>query len=197
MNGHEFRALVGRYLTNVYGPRGVEVYEEVALGTSTLGKTRRIDLLAIERATRRALAIECKFQDSYGTTDEKIPYALAELKGLLVPGVIVYAGSGFSEGVLHLLKSCPQAAYCLPDESLRPLPKPRGADSIHRGTWQLDHVVAQTFGYWDVVIGDRKPVQLASTTKVRPEREVASAPNGQNDPATPTDPGPISTPTDG
>lgn len=186
MNGYAFRNLVGRYLTRVYGPRGIAVYEEVALGTSTLGKTRRIDLLAIEQATRRALAIECKYQDSFGTTDEKIPYALSELKGMLVPGVIVYAGSGFSEGVLHLLKACPQAAYCLPDETLRPLPKPRGADSIHRGTWQLDHVMAQTFGYWDIVIGERRPMQLDQSERL-----------DQNEPVTPIEPGPTTTPTDG
>ena len=62
----------------------------------------------------KAFAIECKFQESVGTVDEKIPYALDDLRALPMAGSIAYAGKGFSEGVLHMLRASPHAAYCLP-----------------------------------------------------------------------------------
>jgi hypothetical protein len=158
MKGHEYKRLVGSYVQQAYGPRGVQVYDEVTVGTSILGKPRRLDLLVLDRATGRALAVECKYQDSAGTVDEKIPYALEDLAALRVPGVIAYAGSGFSEGVLHRLKSSSLAAYCLPDDSLAPRARPRSVEAVHEGTWQLDHVLAQTFGWWDVVLGHKQPL---------------------------------------
>lgn len=158
MTGHEYKLLIARYVAGVYAQRGVELYDEVTVGTSILGKPRRLDLLVIERSTNRALALECKYQDSQGTADEKIPYALQDLASLRMPAAIVYAGSGFSAGVLHLLKASPLAAYCLPDETLRPLARIRTSDAIHVGTWQLDHVLAQTFGWWDIILGDRTPM---------------------------------------
>lgn len=163
MKGHEYKGFVARYVASAYGERGIDIYDEVSLGTSILGKPRRVDLLVIERdapvagSPRRALAVECKYQDSAGTVDEKIPYALQDLAAMRIPGAIVYAGTGFSEGVLYLLKASPLAAYCLPDETLKPIPRPRG-DAMDTGTWQLDHVLAQTFGWWDVILGAKRPI---------------------------------------
>lgn len=159
MTGNQYKQLVARYLLHAFGKRGIQLYEEVNLGTSIIGKQRRIDLLLLENATGRALVIECKYQDSSGTADEKIPYALQDLESLRIPSVISYAGQGFSEGVLHLLQSSERAAYCLPDESLQQAPR-RSGDSIDSGTWQLDHVLAQTFRWWDIVLAGRTPLML-------------------------------------
>jgi hypothetical protein len=194
VNGHEYRQLIGKYLVATYASRGVDVYEEVSLGTSTLGKTRRIDLLALQPSTGRSLAIECKYQDSAGTADEKIPYALDELRALRVPGAIVYAGSGFSDGVLHLLQSSPLAAYCLPDESLQPVIRARGIEWIHRGTWQLDHVVAQTFSFWDIILGDKRPIRLPAPSTVAPGLTIDPSETTQNVPSIAMEPGPTMKP---
>ena len=40
----------------------------------------------------------------------------------------------------------------MPGEDLRPIKRPPSADAINTGTWQLDHVIAVTFGFWDVVL---------------------------------------------
>lgn len=157
MTGTEYRRRVGRYVARAYGDRGVTVYEEVPLGTSIIGKQRRLDLLVLHADSARAFVLECKFQDSPGTVDEKIPYALQDLAAIPLPGVVVYAGAGFSEGVLHLLQSSERAAYCLPDEGLSPLPR-RSGDRIDSGTWQLDHALALAFGWWDVVLAGRRPL---------------------------------------
>jgi hypothetical protein len=198
VNGFEYRQLIGRYVVSTYATRGIDVYEEISLGTSTLGKTRRIDLLLIEKTTGRGLAIECKYQDSAGTADEKIPYALDELRALRIPGAIVYAGGGFSDGVLHLLQSSPLAAYCLPDTTLQPMARARGGEAIQRGTWQLDLVFAQTFGFCDFLLGDTIPLALVRESKsqdgVSRETKSLESPRvaPQNVPSTPIEVGPTS-----
>ena len=119
MRGNEYRDLVARYVVAAYQERGLEVYDEVTIGTSILGKPRRTDLLVLHRASGRALAVECKYQDSSGTVDEKIPYALQDLEAMRMPAVVAYAGSGFSDGVLHLLQASHLAAYCMPGSAIK------------------------------------------------------------------------------
>lgn len=159
MTGNEYKHRIARYLLSAYGRRGLSVYDEVTLGTSIIGKRRRIDLFLHERDGNRVLALECKYQDSSGTADEKLPYALQDLAALRVPACVVYAGSGFSAGVLHLLQGSELAAYCMPEDDMRTLPRPQ-TGSLDSGTWQLDHVLAATFGWWDVVLSGRSPLLL-------------------------------------
>ena len=160
LNGHAYKRLVARYVVAEYGPRGVEVYDEVNAGTSMIGKQRRLDLLLLHRDSGRALALECKYQDTNGTADEKIPYALQDLATLRMPAAIVYAGTGFSMGVLHLLQSSEMAAYCLPGDKLQRVARKKG--EIDSGTWQLDHIVGMAFSFWDILIQDRAPLTLDS-----------------------------------
>jgi hypothetical protein len=143
MTGHQYRDLVAAYLHHQYASQGLVVYVEIALGKTVIGKDRYIDVFVIRPDDRKAVAIECKYQDSPGTVDEKIPYALADLEALWVPGILVYAGKGWSKGVMHTLEGSRLAAYCLPDK-----------DSLARGkqTRELDHVLAAIFGLWDVVL---------------------------------------------
>ena len=158
MTGNEYRKRIATYLVSAYWDRGIQVYEEVNVGTSIIGKQRRVDLFVLEPATKRALALECKYQDVSGTADEKIPYALQDLAALRMPSALAYGGTGFSEGVLHLLQASELAAYCLPDDTLRPLGR-RAGESIDSGTWQLDHIIAMAFDWWDVLLAGRKPFE--------------------------------------
>lgn len=136
MTGNQYRRLIASYLAAAYGDRGIQIYEEVNLGTSIIGKQRRIDLFVLHPASGVALAVECKYQDSPGTVDEKIPYALEDLRSLRMPGVIVYAGAGFSEGVLHLLQCAEQSAYCMPGEELAPVGRKQEiASTAAPGSW--------------------------------------------------------------
>lgn len=159
MTGHAYRRLVARYLLSAYSARGLHIYEEVNVGTSVIGKQRRADLFLHVPATGDAMVLECKYQDSSGTADEKIPYALQDLAALRMPGAVAYAGRGFSDGVLHLLQSSELAAYCLPDETLKPLSR-RSGEGMDSGTWQLDHVLAMTFKWWDIILGGKSPLLL-------------------------------------
>lgn len=146
LTGNEYATLVCRYVLANFGDRGIAVYTQVVLGKSIIGKDRTVDVLIIEEATRAGFVLEAKYQASQGTVDEKIPYTLEDLRAMRTPGCVVYAGEGFSPGILHMLRASDLAAYCLPDDSLRRT----------RATWELDHVLAQRFGWWDVIVKDRR-----------------------------------------
>ena len=115
MTGNQYRDLIARVhrrelRREARGDFGLVVYLEVSLGKTIIGKDRQIDVFVVRPSDRKALAIECKYQDTLGTVDEKIPYALADLEALWVPGCLVYAGEGWSRGVLHTLEASRLAA---------------------------------------------------------------------------------------
>lgn len=151
MTGKDYADLIASYVIFNYSDRGIEVYREIPVGTSIIGKNRRLDIFVLQIESQRAFAIECKYQEMQGTVDEKIPYALQDMAALAMPGCIVYAGEGFSQGVLHLLQSSEIAAFCFPDrKNLVPSATTR----------ELDHKLALSFQWWDILIGDRKPFSI-------------------------------------
>ena len=149
MTGAAYANLVASYVARRFGARGLKVYREIRVGKSIIGKNRCIDVFCIRESDSRAFAVECKYQDSLGTVDEKIPYALDDLDALPMPGCIAYAGRGFSEGVLHMLRAAPRAAYCLPVTE---------QSEVSEETRELDHLVAAHFGWWDVLVAGKKPI---------------------------------------
>ena len=143
----EYTALLARYLARTYRRRGIAIYREVFAGKSIIGKNRRVDLLLVCAQSNQAYALECKYQGSQGTADEKIPYALEDMQALRMAGCLVYAGDGWSDGVLHLLRASAYAAHCLPPASLAPCDATR----------ELDHLLAMHFSWWDVLTRGKQP----------------------------------------
>ncbi len=143
MTGNGYRDLIAAYIHHQYGEHGLVVYREVNLGKTIIGKDRQIDVFVMRPLDQKAIAIECKYQDALGSVDEKIPYALLDLEALWVPGCLVYAGRGWSRGVLHQLEASRLAAYCMPE---RP--------SLQRSktTRELDYLIAATFGLWEQIL---------------------------------------------
>jgi hypothetical protein len=149
MTGAEYANLVAAYVARRFSGRQLKVYREIRVGKTIIGKNRCIDVFCICEPTNRAFAIECKFQDSQGTVDEKIPYALDDLLALPMAGCIAYAGRGFSDGVLHMLAASRHAAYCLPAA---------GQTDTTPETKELDDLLAAHFGWWDVLVDKKKPI---------------------------------------
>jgi hypothetical protein len=150
LTGTQYANLVAGYVLKNFGHRGLTVYREVPFGKTIIGKNRRIDIVLIEESTRTAMAIECKYQDSLGTADEKIPYALADIATIGMPVCLAYAGEGFSEGIRHMLAASANAAYCLPDAS----------HGHGEATRELDAALARTFKWWDLVVRGKTPFKL-------------------------------------
>ena len=149
MTGAEYANLVASYVSKRFGCRHLKVYREIKVGKTIVAKNRCIDIFCVCETSNLAFAIECKFQDSQGTVDEKIPYALDDLLALPMAGCIAYAGKGFSAGVLHMLAASRYAAYCMPIA---------GQTDTTSETKELDHLLAMHFGWWDVLIEKRRPV---------------------------------------
>jgi hypothetical protein len=147
MTGNSYRDLIAGYIHHNYASQGLVVYVEISLGKTVIGKDRCIDVFVVRPSDRKAIAIECKYQDSLGTVDEKIPYALQDLEALWVPGCLVYAGKGWSKGVLHSLEASRLACCCLPDAATL---------ASNKQTRELDHILAATFGFWDLVLPPSK-----------------------------------------
>ena len=143
MSGHQFRDLIAAYIHHQYSDQGLVVYREVNLGKTIIGKDRQIDVFVMRPLDQKAIAIECKYQDSIGSVDEKIPYALDDLAALWVPACLVYAGRGWSRGVQHLLEASRLAAACLPE---------RPNLSRSKATRELDYLLAATFGFWEQIL---------------------------------------------
>lgn len=142
MKGDEYRDRIAAYIHAAFGGYGLVVYTEIPLGKTIIGKARHIDVFVLRPSDQRALGLECKRQNTSGTTDEKIPYALQDLDAMWIPGALVYAGAGWSTGVLHTLASSRLAVYCDPAEDL----------ARTSATLELDHVVASVFGLWDRIL---------------------------------------------
>jgi hypothetical protein len=149
MTGADYANLVATYLSRRFGSRHLKVYREIKVGKTIIGKNRCIDIFCVCEKSNKAFAIECKYQDSQGTVDEKIPYALDDLRTMPIPGCIAYAGRGFSAGVLHMLAASKHAAYCLPTAA---------QTETTTGTKELDDLMAAHFGWWDVLIEKKRSV---------------------------------------
>jgi hypothetical protein len=149
MTGAEYANVVAAYVARRFAARTLKVYREIRIGKTIIGKNRCVDIFCVSEDSKKAFAIECKFQDSPGTVDEKIPYALEDLRALPMAGCIAYAGQGFSAGVLHMLAAARDAAYCLPAA---------GQTETTSETKELDHVLAVHFGWWDVLVEHRRPL---------------------------------------
>jgi hypothetical protein len=143
MTGHGYRDLIAAYVHHQYADHGLVVYREVNLGKTIIGKDRQIDVFVMRPSDQKAIAIECKYQDALGSVDEKIPYALDDLEALWIPGCLVYAGRGWSRGVLHQLEGHRLGAYCLPE---------RPSLQRSKATRELDYLLAATFGFWEQII---------------------------------------------
>jgi hypothetical protein len=154
MTGNGYRDLIASYIHHNYASQGLVVYVEISLGKTVIGKDRCIDVFVVRPSDRKAIAIECKYQDSLGTVDEKIPYALQDLEALWVPGCLVYAGKGWSKGVLHSLEASRLACSCMPDGATLQRSKQ---------TRELDHILAATFGFWDLVLPASKKFKPRSS----------------------------------
>jgi hypothetical protein len=153
MSGNQYRDLIASYVLHNYAPHGIVVYREVNLGKTIIGKDRQIDVFVVRPSDQKALAIECKYQDALGSVDEKIPYALDDLRALWIPGCLVYAGRGWSKGVLHLLECSRLGAHCEPE---------RPTLARTRATRELDYLLAATFGLWEQILPPSKRMKKIS-----------------------------------
>lgn len=84
---------------------GLKVRTQVRVGKRIWGADRRIDVVATDPDTRLSLGLECKFQGSAGSAEEKIPTTIKDIEAWPIRGLVVFAGDGFSDHMRAYLYS--------------------------------------------------------------------------------------------
>lgn len=88
---------------------GLEARTEVRVARRIWGAERCIDVVLTRRETGRTIGIECKYQGSRGTAEEKIPATIQDIAAWPIPGIVVFSGDGFSENIRSYLYSTGKA----------------------------------------------------------------------------------------
>lgn len=85
---------------------GLESRQQVRVARRIWGAVRFIDIVLTHPQTRKTLGIECKFQAVTGTAEEKIPSVISDIAAWPIPGLVVFAGAGFTENMkLYLIST--------------------------------------------------------------------------------------------
>ncbi len=88
---------------------GLETKQQVRVARRIWGAVRHIDVVLTHPQTRKTLGIECKFQGVPGTAEEKIPSVINDISAWPIPGLVVFAGQGFTENMKLFLISTGKA----------------------------------------------------------------------------------------
>lgn len=84
---------------------GKQYSKQVYCGETIYGTRRKVDFLIVNKDLfPDALIIECKWQQSGGTVDEKFPYLLFNIIKTGIPTVVLIDGSGYRPAALKFLK---------------------------------------------------------------------------------------------
>lgn len=149
-SGTKYRDWVSGYIYTNFSNRGIQIYQEVSIGKSIIGKKRTVDVFVLHTGMNKAVALECKLQNVGGTADEKIPYALSDAQSMQMDKYLVYGGSGFSQGVRHMLDAHELACSAQPANM--------ECDNFDRTpeTRELDHILAMKFNWWDILTANKR-----------------------------------------
>ncbi len=84
---------------------GLKVETEVKAARRIWGQRRYIDVVITDEKTGKRLGVECKYQATPGTAEEKIPATIQDIAYWPIPGIVVIDGEGFSSNMQGYLMS--------------------------------------------------------------------------------------------
>ncbi|MFQ3580630.1 MAG: PD-(D/E)XK nuclease superfamily protein [Chloracidobacterium sp.] len=90
---------------------GLNARTEVKAARRLWGQKRLIDVVVTDGKTGKTLGIECKFQATPGTAEEKVPATIQDISHWPIPGIVVLAGEGFSMNMKGYLMSTGKAVW--------------------------------------------------------------------------------------
>lgn len=82
---------------------GLEARTEVRSARRLWGARRRIDVVVRDRSLGKILGVECKYQGTAGSAEEKIPATIRDIEYWPIPGIVVIDGPGFSDNMKGFL----------------------------------------------------------------------------------------------
>lgn len=84
---------------------GLKAGTEVKAARRLWGQRRYIDVVITDEKTGKRLGVECKYQATSGTAEEKIPATIQDIAHWPIPGIVVIDGEGFSANMQGYLMS--------------------------------------------------------------------------------------------
>ena len=79
---------------------------QAVVGSTIYDQEREVDVLVINNLLfPKALVIECKWQQSPGSVDEKFPFFALSIKQSKVPTVVILDGGGYKASAMEWLKT--------------------------------------------------------------------------------------------
>ena len=84
---------------------GLKVRSQVRVGKRIWGADRYIDVVLTDPDSRQSLGLECKYQGSTGSAEEKIPTTIRDIEAWPIRGLVVFDGEGFSTNMRAYLHS--------------------------------------------------------------------------------------------
>jgi len=81
---------------------------QVKMGVSILGRRRVADFLVYDHAGR-SLGIECKYQQTPGSAEDKLVHTITDFDARPVSHILVFGGEGFSKNIKGYLLSTGKA----------------------------------------------------------------------------------------
>ena len=81
----------------------LQVRRQVKVARRIWGAERHIDVVLTETELRRSLGIECKWQGTRGTAEEKIPATIEDIGAWPIQGIVCFAGPGFTANMRSFL----------------------------------------------------------------------------------------------
>jgi hypothetical protein len=82
---------------------GLLAREQFKCGRRIWGAERFIDVVLTHPDSRRRLGVECKYQGTAGSAEEKIPAIIQDIAAWPIPGLVVFSGVGFSTNIKSFL----------------------------------------------------------------------------------------------
>jgi hypothetical protein len=82
---------------------GLVARVQVKVGRRIWGAERKIDIVVTNPDDRKRLGIECKYQGTSGTAEEKIPTTIQDIAAWPIPGIVVFGGAGFTPNMRSFL----------------------------------------------------------------------------------------------
>ena len=89
---------------------GLQAETEVRAARRLWGAKRRIDVV-LTHESGKVLGIECKYQGTSGSAEEKIPATIKDIEFWPIPGIVVIDGPGFSSNMMGFLMATGKAVW--------------------------------------------------------------------------------------
>ncbi len=84
---------------------GLLARRKTNVGRTIWGSNRTIDVVATDPDTGERLGIQCRYQGSSGTTYEKTPAQIDDIRAWPIRGIVVLAGEEFAEDFKGFLRA--------------------------------------------------------------------------------------------